>query len=121
MSSPEATARTFTRAVATGDWQTAVACFLPGGTDWNDINEIANAAEGSRPYMLKSWLESADETKPIEIVLKDDQAGSVKIVWKVTLKRDFSHKGLIIKAGEQQEWDATLVKTDDGKWLIENF
>jgi len=122
LTTPKATVTSFSRVVGMGDWAKAVDCFLPGGVDFDDVREIADAREGSRAYKIKRILEAIDPDEPAEVTSVQEQAdGRVKVVWKVTLKEGVEVDGRAIAAGETMEYDATLAKTNDGRWLIDNF
>lgn len=121
-STPSATVTSFTRVTGRGDWDQAVACFLPGGIDYEDIQQLAAAVEGDRGYRFKQMLEAIDPASAPKIVLSEELPdGRMKVVWEVTLEAGFEIKGRIFEAGDTMEYDATLAKTDDGQWLIDNF
>lgn len=119
-STPEATVRSWTKAVATGNVQEALACMLPGGVDYEDIKEILNAKPTSRKFFLKKMWDSIDTEKPIRILGKqliEDEAG---IGWEFYFKEDFTIEGRTFKRGESFEFDASLKKHGD-YWLIDNI
>jgi len=122
LSSPEATVRSFTRLMATGNAEAVMACFLPGGIDYQDMQEIL-AADPSDPrqrnkYETRMWLQSFDpEAKMPIIETKQKADGVVEITWEVVFKKDLTMEGQTFTAGQTMNLDAQLVKSD-GKWLI---
>jgi len=122
LSSPEATVRSFTRLMATGNAKAAMACFLPGGLDYQDMKEIL-AADPSDPrqrdkYETRMWLQSFDPEAEMPIIETKQKAdGVVEITWEVVFKRNFTMEGQTFTAGQTMNLDAQLVKSD-GKWLI---
>lgn len=119
-SSPEATIRSWTKAVATGNVQDALACMLPGCVDYEDIKEILNAKPTSRKFFLKKMWESIDTKKPIRIIGKQLIEDEVGIGWEFYFKEDFTIKGHTFRRGESFEFDASLKKHGD-YWLIDNI
>ena len=123
LSSPEATVRSFTRLMATGNAEAVMACFLPGGLDYQDMQEIL-AADPSDPrqrdkYETRMWLQSFDpEAKMPIIETKQKADGVVEITWEVVFKKDLTMEGQTFTAGQKMTLDASLVRTDDGRWLI---
>jgi RNA polymerase sigma factor (sigma-70 family) len=124
LSTPEATVRSFTRMIVSGDKKSVLACFVVGGTDYEDIQEILEPDPDSRTYqsklMMKEWMMSFDGDAEMPIIHKEETSNGTKIVWEVTFKRDFTAKWGTFQAGETMELDATLKKVD-GKWLIDNL
>jgi len=122
LSSPEATVRSFTRLMATGNAEAVMACFLPGGIDYQDMKEIL-AADASDPrqrdkHETRLWLQSLDpEAKMPIIETKQKADGVVEITWEVVFKKDLTMEGQTFAAGQTMNLDAQLVKSD-GKWLI---
>ena len=121
LSSPEATVVSFTKAAARGETNLAQACFLPGGVDYDDIQQILASKPGSRHYEMKRMLESLNLDVPMPIVAKTNNEHGTKVVWRVTFKKEFKpSKGPVFKAGSTYDFDATL-KPSDKLWLIDNF
>ncbi len=122
LSSPEATVRSFTRLMATGNAEAVMACFLPGGLDYQDMREILTA-DPSDPrqrdkYETRLWLQSFDpEAKMPIIETKQKADGVVEITWEVVFKKDLTMEGQTFTAGQTMNLDASLVKSD-GRWLI---
>jgi hypothetical protein len=119
-STPEATIRSWTKAVATGNVQDALACMLPGGADYGDVKEILNAKPVSRKYFMKKMLESIDTEKPIRILGKQFIEDEASIGWEFYFKEDFTIEGRTFKRGEGFEFDAGLKKHGDC-WLIDDI
>jgi len=120
LSSPEGTVKSFTRMFVEGDVDSVLACFLPGGTDYEDIEEVLAAAPDDSEYGFKLLFQSLDPDAEMPIVEMEETLAGTNVVWLVTFKRDFSIQGTDFPAGSQMDLDATLVECD-GKWLIDNF
>jgi len=106
-STPEATIRSWTKAVATGNVQDALACMLPGGVDYEDMKEILNAKATSRQFFVKKMWESIDAEKPIRILGKQLIEDEVNIGWEFYFKEDFTIEGRTFKPGEGFEFGAS--------------
>ena len=120
LSSPEGTVKSFTRMFVEGDVDSVLACFLPGGTDYEDIEEVLAAAPDDSEYGFKLLFQSLDPDAEMPIVEMEETLTGTNVVWLVTFKRDFSIQGTDFPAGSQMNLDATLVE-HEGKWLIDNF
>lgn len=123
LSTPEATVRSFTKLMAAGDAEAVISCFLPGGIDYQDMQEILVADPGNpqhrSKYEMRQWLQSFDPDAEMPILdIKQTDESSVSVDWQVTFKRDFTMRGQTFPAGQTMTLDASLVRTDDGKWLI---
>lgn len=124
LATPRATVTSFTRFVGKGDWKKVIDCFLPGGVDYQDTIEIANATpENRHAYKIRTYLEAIDPDKPAEVVSTTELPdGQMKVVWKVTLKAGIViNGGQAYSPGDTMEYDATLRQTPDGRWMIDNF
>jgi len=119
-SSPEATVKSWTKAVATGNTKDAMACMLPGGIDYDDAREILNAEPSSREFFVKKMWESIDTENPIRVLGKELINGKVSIVWEFYFKEDITIEGRTFKRGEGFEFDASLKKHGD-YWLIDGI
>jgi len=128
LSTPEATVRSFTRALASGDAASVMACFLLGGTDFEDMQAILNAdpddPKQRTEYQMKLWLQSFDPDAEMPIVESIEDQGVMKLTWQVTFKKDATisehGQGQTFRAGDTFNLDATLRKSGDS-WLIDNF
>ena len=119
-SSPEATVRSWTKAVTTGNVKGAMACMLPGGTDYEDVKNILNARPSSSKFFLKKMWLSIDAKKPIRILGKTLIEDETSIGWESYFKEDFTIKGRTFKRGDGFKFDALLRKHGD-YWLIDNI
>lgn len=123
LSTPASTVRSFTKLMAAGNAEAVIACFLPGGIDYQDMQEIL-AADPADPrqrskYEMRQWLQSFDADAEMPILdMKETAEDSISIDWKVTFKRDFTMDGQTFNAGQTMTLDASLVRADDGRWLI---
>ena len=119
-STPENTVRSWTKAVATNNFQDAMACMLPGGDDYEDIEKILKSKPSDRLYFFKKiWL-AIDTEKPIKILGKTTIEDEVSIGWKFYLKEDMTIEGKTFTRDESIEFDARLKKRGDS-WLIDNI
>ncbi|MBN1507121.1 MAG: sigma-70 family RNA polymerase sigma factor [Sedimentisphaerales bacterium] len=121
LSSPEATVRSFVRAVASGDAESVMACFLPGGTDFDNMLEILTAnpddPEQRSAHQMKLWFQSLDPDAEIPIVEVKETEDGVSVVWRVTFKRDVTMEGHTFSAGDMHDLDGNLRQSGES-WLI---
>lgn len=120
LSSPEASVRSFTKAMASGDAEAALECMLPGGIDYEDTQEILYAEPGDREYDVKVWFQSLDPDADMPVLSIKEDARGTRVAWEVTFKRECVMEGHTFYAGDTMELDATLQESD-GKWLIDNI
>lgn len=120
LSTPAATVQTFVKMFTSGDAESVMACFLPGGTDYEDIQEILYAGPDDSEYEMKVWFESLDPDAEMPVTMRPESPSGIGVAWLVTFKRDFTMKGHLFPAGSQMELDATLVERG-GKWLIDGI
>ncbi|KPK83437.1 MAG: hypothetical protein AMJ81_08295 [Phycisphaerae bacterium SM23_33] len=120
LSTPEAAVTSWTKAVATGKKGRALACMLPGGVDYDDVERILSADPSSRAYFIKQMWEAIDPGKPVRILRREQGGGRVTITWQVRFKREVSIRGRTFKSGDTFELDATL-KQRGGDWLIDGI
>jgi RNA polymerase sigma-70 factor (ECF subfamily) len=124
LSTPEAAVRSFTKAIASGDAESVMACMLPGGTDFQDIREILNAGPDDPAqqgeYEMKLWFQSLDPDAEMPIIESVEDQGAMKMTWQVTFKKDVTLGGQTLRAGDTYNLDATLRRSGDS-WLIDNL
>jgi RNA polymerase sigma factor (sigma-70 family) len=124
LSSPAAAVRSFTRAFASGDAEAVMACMLPGGTDYDDIQKILNANPDDRDqrdsYQMKLWLEALAPDVEMPIVEVNEGQHGTSVTWQVTYKKDVTLAGQTFHAGDTFNLDATL-RQADGSWLIDGI
>ncbi|MBL7154668.1 MAG: hypothetical protein ISS79_13220, partial [Phycisphaerae bacterium] len=124
LSSPEATVRTFIKRFVAGDAESVLACCLPGGTDYEDIQEIlfADPADPAQrdEYQFRLWFQALDPDAEMPIISKQETPRGISVTWLVTFKTEFAMPGRIFAPGEQMELDGTVVQSD-GKWLIDGI
>jgi RNA polymerase sigma factor (sigma-70 family) len=121
LSSPEATVRSFVRAIASGDTESVMACFLPGGTDFEDMLEILTAdpddPEQRSEHQMKLWFQSLNGDVEIPIIEMKETDEGVSVVWRVTFKKDVTMEGHTFSAGDTFDLDGNLRQSGDS-WLI---
>jgi RNA polymerase sigma-70 factor (ECF subfamily) len=127
LSSPKATVTSFTKLMVAGDDEAVLACFLTGGRDYEDIQEILYAdasdtsEQGQFQFQMRLWLQSLDPDAEMPVLdVKQLADGEVSIVWQVTLKKDFTLQEHSFSAGEKIELSGKLVERD-GKWLFNSL
>lgn len=124
LSSPQAAVRSFTRAFASGDAQSVMACMLPGGTDYEDIQNILNASPDGPDqrdnYQMKLWLQALDPDAEMPIIEVKEGPRGREVTWQVTYRKDVTLAGQTFRAGDTFNLDATLRKSDDS-WLIDGI
>jgi len=124
LSTPPATVHSFIRALASGNVESVMACMLPGGTDYEDVQKTMNASpddpEQRSNYQVKLWLQSFDPDADMPITSMKETEHGTSIAWRVTFKKDMTIEGHTFRAGDTIELDSTLRKSGDS-WLIDNF
>jgi RNA polymerase sigma factor (sigma-70 family) len=124
LSSPQATARSFTKAIIRGDRDAVMACMLPGGTDFEDVQELLNAPpddpDRRSEYQMKLWFQALDPDAEMPIVSSEETERGTSVLWRVTFKHDFTVEGHTFRAGETYDLDATLRQSGDS-WLIDGI
>ena len=86
-SSPEATVISWTKAAATGNVKDALACMLPGGTEYDGVCTVLNAEPSSGKYPVKKMLQSIDIENPI-ILVRQLTGDKASIGWECYVKED---------------------------------
>ncbi len=124
LSSPEATVRSFIKAMASGDGDAALACFMPDGEDYGDMEEAINAdpddpAQRSE-YGVKMLFQSLDPEAEMPMLSVEETEHGTSVVWQVTFKSEFSIEGHTFNAGDTMDFDGTLRRSGDS-WLIDNL
>ncbi|MBN1846338.1 MAG: hypothetical protein JW810_11685, partial [Sedimentisphaerales bacterium] len=120
LSSPEATVRSFVRMAAAGEVEKVLACFVPGGTDYDDMRQIITAAPDDPKFELKRWFTSLDPDAPMPILKTVETDRGLEILWEVTFRTDLELEGRLFRAGDTMQLDARLQKIDE-KWLIDGL
>lgn len=127
LSTPEATVRSFTKAIASGNAESVMACFLPGGTDFGDMQEILNADPADpkqrSEYEMKLWLQSLDPDAEMPIIETTEEGDAMGVTWQVTFKKDVTVRaggGQTFRAGDTYNLDARLRRSGDS-WLIDGL
>jgi RNA polymerase sigma factor (sigma-70 family) len=121
LSSPEATVRSFTRAIGSGDAASVLACFRPGGLDYEDMQEILNAEPGDPRYDVRVAMEALDPDAEMPILSTvNNPDGSVKVVWEVAFANEVVIEGHTLAPGAKMPMDALLVPAGDS-WLIDGL
>ena len=124
LSTPEAAVRSFTKAIVSGNAESVMACFLPGGTDFADMQEILNAdpddPKQQSEYEMRLWLQSLDPDAEMPIVASIEDGGATKVTWQVTFKKDVTAGGQAFRAGDTFNLDAALRQSGDS-WLIDGL
>lgn len=124
LSSPEATVRSFVKAMVAGDAEAAKACFLPGGEDYEDMEEMVFAdpddpAQRSE-YEVKLFFESLDPDAEMPMLSVEETEHGTSVVWQVAFKSEFTMQGHTFNAGDTMEFDGTLRQSGDS-WLIDSL
>ena len=124
LSSPEATVRSFIKAMASGDGDAALACFMPDGEDYEDMEEAINAdpddpAQRSE-YGVKMLFQSLDPDAEMPMLSVEETEHGTSVVWQVTFKSECSIEGHTFDAGDTMDFDGTLRRSGDS-WLIDNL
>ena len=127
LSTPEATVRSFTKAIVSGNAESVMACFLPGGTDFEDMQEILNADPADpkqrSEYEMKLWLQSLDPDAEMPIIETTEDRGrhGGDVAGDLQKGRDGeAGGGQTFRAGDTYNLDASLRQSGDS-WLIDGL
>jgi len=121
LSSPEATARSFVRAIVAGDTDAVMACFLPGGEDYGDMLEMMHA-NGDNPnqrsdYEARCLFRALDPDAEMPMLSMEETERGTSVRWQVTFKDAFTIEGHTFNAGDTMDFDGTMCQSGDD-WLI---
>ena len=118
LSTPEATIKSFVKAVYDGNLEAAKACVSKDGTDYDEFKEML-ATESNHPF--QAMIKAMDVSVPVEITNKDVADGKCKIKWYLTLGRVYYFgENKMKKKGTHQEFGSYL-EFVGGKWLIRDI
>lgn len=116
-STPEATIKSFVKAVYVGNLEAAKACVSKDGHDYDEFMEML-AIESNHPF--QAMIKAMDASTPVEITSKDITEDRCKIKWYFTLGRVYYIGDTTIKKGTHQKFGSYLELVGD-KWLIRDI
>jgi len=119
LSTPEATIKSFVKAVYVGNLEAAKECVSKDGADYDEFKEIL-ATESNHPF--QAMIKAMDTSIPIEITSEDITEDRCKIKWYFTLGRVYyiGDGETKWKKGRHTEFSSYLELVDD-KWLIRDI
>ncbi|MDH4240442.1 MAG: HEAT repeat domain-containing protein [Phycisphaerae bacterium] len=117
LSTPEATIKSFVKAVYDGNLEAAKACVSKEGADYDEFMEML-ATESNHPF--QAMIKAMDASIPVEITSKDITEDRCKIKWYFTLGRVYYFGETKMKKGTPQEFSSYLELVGD-KWLIRDI
>jgi len=117
LSTPEATIKSFVKAVYDGNLEAAGECVSKDGSDYDEFKEML-ATESNHPF--QAMIKAMDVSVPVEITNKDVTDGKCKIKWYLTLGRVYYFGENKMKKGTHQEFGSYL-EFVGGKWLIRDI
>jgi hypothetical protein len=117
LSTPEATIKSFVKAVYVGNLEAAKACVSKDGADYDEFMEML-ATESNHPF--QAMIKAMDASIPVEITSKDITEDRCKIKWYLTLGRVYYFGDTKMKKGTPQEFSSYLELVGD-KWLIRDI
>jgi hypothetical protein len=117
LSTPEATIKSFVKAVYDGDLEDAKECISKDGHDYDEFMEML-ATESNHPF--QAMIKAMDASIPVEITSKDITEDKCKIKWYFTLGRVYYFGETKMKKGMHQKFGSYLELVDD-KWLIRDI
>jgi prepilin-type processing-associated H-X9-DG protein len=117
LSTPEATIKSFVKAVYDGNLEAAGACVSKDGPDYDEFKEML-ATESNHPF--QAMIKAMDVSVPIEITSKSIKDGRCKISWHFMLGRVYYFGDTKMKKGTHQEFSSYLELVGD-KWLIRDI
>ena len=117
LSTPEATIKSFVKAVYDGNLEAARACVSKDGHDYDEFKEML-ATESNHPF--QAMIKAMDASIPVEITSKDITEDRCKIKWYFTLGRVYYFGETKMKKGTHQKFGSYLELVGD-KWLIRDI
>jgi hypothetical protein len=119
LSTPEATIKSFVKAVYVGNLEAAKACVSKDGHDYDEFMEML-ATESNHPF--QAMIKAMDASIPVEITSKDITEDRCKIKWYFTLGRVYYIGDGETKwqKGKHPEFSSYLELVGD-KWLIRDI
>ena len=117
LSTPEATIKSFVKAVYNGNLEAAKACVSKDGYDYEEFMEML-ATESNHPF--QAMIKAMDASIPVEITSKDITENKCKIKWYFTLGRVYYFGDTKINKGTHQKFGSYLELVGD-KWLIRDI
>lgn len=117
LSSPEATIKSFVKAVYDGNLEAAKTCVSKDGADYDEFKEML-ATESNHPF--QAMIKAMDVSVPVEITSKDITKDRCKIKWYFTLGRVYYFGENKMEKGTQQKFGSYL-EFVGGKWLIRDI
>ena len=119
LSSPESTIESFSRILASGNYDRLAECFTP---DSEDLGDLMNILETDDPKFAEVKQVFTSLGEPIEVTDIRSETGieGVGVTWMFTVTKPFLVEGRQLVEGDQFEMDATVVEVD-GRWLIKGI
>ncbi|MBL7215118.1 MAG: tetratricopeptide repeat protein [Phycisphaerae bacterium] len=117
LSTPEATIKSFVKAVYNGNLEVAKKCISKDGHDYDEFMEML-ATESNHPF--QAMIKAMDASIPVEITSKSIEDGKCKISWYFTLDRVYYFGDTKIEKGAHQKFGSYLELVGD-KWLIRDI
>ena len=115
---PEATIKSFVKAVYHGNLEAAKKCVSKDGHDYDEFMEML-ATESNHPF--QAMIKAMDKSIPVEITSKNIEDGKCKISWHFTLGRVYYFGGETkMDKGTHQKFSSYLELVGD-KWLIRDI
>ncbi|MBA7646961.1 hypothetical protein ES703_54729 [subsurface metagenome] len=119
LSSPESTIESFSRILASGNYDRLAECFT---SDSDDLGDLMNILETDDPKFAEVKQVFTSLGEPIEVTDIRSETGidGVGVTWMFTVTKPFLVEGRQLVEGDQFEMDATVVEVD-GRWLIKGI
>jgi hypothetical protein len=117
LSSPEATIKSFVKAVYDGNLEAAGTCVSKDGADYDEFKDML-ATESNHPF--QAMIKAMDVSIPVEITSKSIKDGKCKLSWYFTLGRVYYFLETKMEKGTLQEFSSYLELVGD-KWLIRDI
>jgi hypothetical protein len=117
LGTPEATIKSFIKAVYVGNLEAAKTCVSKDGHDYDEFMEML-ATESNHPF--QAMIKAMDVSVPVEITSKSIKDGKCMLSWYFTLGRVYYIGETKMKKGMHQEFSSYLEHVGD-KWLIRDI
>jgi len=115
LSTPQATARTFAKALSSGSFAQIAACFEPGAEDLEDLQRIMQNPKNQAEKQMKQCFESIGP--PAKIIDSTEQANGLDVNIQFTVNESFTADQKTFEPGDSFELDMCLVQLNN-QWRI---
>jgi len=115
LSTPQATATTFAKALSSGNFAQIAACFEPGAEDLKDLQRIMQNPQSQAEKQMKQCFESIGP--PAKIIDSTEETNGLDVNIQFTVNESFTVNQKTFESGDSFELDMRLVQINN-QWRI---